>query len=141
MKRSIPTRKDNRDGIGKAFEYTGKAGTMSAEEGEVEDMRSIDEIRTRVTAAAESYNRDAPEETKIVRVTLFGSYANGTQRDGSDVDLLVQFSSPIVSLFTLARVLNVMESALDMPVDLVQDPLPQDALLTIDAKVPVYAAA
>lgn len=104
-------------------------------------MYSIDEIRARVTAASERYNAEALEDAKIVRVTLFGSYASGMQHDNSDVDLLVQFSSPVVTFFTLARVLDTMESALGMPIDIVQDPPPNDALLTINAKVPLYAAA
>lgn len=72
---------------------------------------------------------------------LFGSYANGSQNDESDVDLLVSFSSPVVSLFTLARVLEAMESRFDVPVDLVQDPLPADTLLEVDERVPLYEAA
>lgn len=67
---------------------------------------TIDEIRHAVIAAAERYNFEAEDDDKITGVALFGSYANGTATDDSDVDLLVSFSSPVVSLFTLARALR-----------------------------------
>lgn len=102
---------------------------------------TLDEIRVLAGKAAQSYNAAAPANARIQTVTLFGSYANGTQDDASDVDLLVGFSSSVVSFFTLARALEAMESAFDVPVDLVQDPLPHDALLDIREKVPLYEAA
>lgn len=34
-----------------------------------------------------------------------------------------------------------MERRFDMPIDLVQKPLPEDALLTISKEVPLYEAA
>ena len=102
---------------------------------------TLDEIRALADKAARGYNATAPEDARIQTVTLFGSYADGTQDDTSDVDLLVEFSSSVVSFFTLARALEAMESAFDVPVDLVQDPLPHDALLDIGEKVPLYEAA
>ena len=102
---------------------------------------TVEEIRRLAAAAAEDYNVSAPEDARIRTVTLFGSYADGRQDDDSDVDLLVGFSAPVVSFFTLARALEAMESAFSVPVDLVQDPLPKDALLTVGEKVPLYEAA
>lgn len=102
---------------------------------------TIDEIRDAVDAAVRSYNAKATQDAQIQEVALFGSYADGTARDDSDVDLLVSFSSPVVSFFTLARALEAMEQCLDVSVDLVQDPLPEDALLTIRKRVPLYEAA
>lgn len=99
------------------------------------------EVKQRVLDAVAAYNAQAPSDARIARVSLFGSYASGEQNDDSDVDLLVRFSSPVVSLFTLARVMEVMEQALNLPVDVVQDPLPKDALLEIHAEVPLYEAA
>lgn len=102
---------------------------------------SIEEIRQAVGRAIKAYNARATVDAQIRQVSLFGSYADGCADDDSDVDLLVSFSSPIVSFFTLGRALEAMEEHLDVPVDLVQDPLPHDALLDIKKKVPLYEAA
>lgn len=102
---------------------------------------TLEEVRARVSAAAEGYNSVAADDERLERVSLFGSYADGTAGDDSDVDLLVAFRSPVVSLLTLARVLETMERALGVSVDLVQDPLPDDALLEIHGQVPLYEAA
>ena len=101
-------------------------------------MYTIDELKARVSEAAEAYNEDAPSGMRIERISLFGSYAAERANDDSDVDLLVTFRSTIVSLITLAKVLSAMEEALEVSVDLVQDPLPEDSLLVIERKVPLY---
>ena len=102
---------------------------------------TLDEIRDAVSSVAVKYNSTAPADARIRSVSLFGSYAEGTANDDSDVDLLVSFSSPTVSLFTLARVLEAMEKRMALSVDLVQEPLPEDALLDVREKVPLYEAA
>ena len=102
---------------------------------------TVDEIRRVVVAAVEKYNAEAEDDARITGIALFGSYANGSPSDDSDVDLLVSFSSPVVSLFTLARALETLEQALSVSVDLVQEPLPDGALLEIDGRVPLYEAA
>ena len=102
---------------------------------------TIDEIQHAVVAAAERYNAEAETDAKITGIALFGSYAYGAATDDSDVDLLVSFSSPVVSLFILARALEALEQALSVPVDLVQEPLPDGCLLEIDRRVPLYEAA
>lgn len=71
--------------------------------------------------------------------SMYGSRHQRVPR--SDVDLLVSFSSPVVSLFTLARALEALEQALSVPVDLVQEPMPDGSLLEIDGRVPLYEAA
>lgn len=102
---------------------------------------TLDEIKCAVSCAADGYNASAPQNARIERVALFGSYAKGVADDDSDVDLLVSFSSPVVSFFTLARALEALEKHFDVPVDMVQDPLPSDALLEIGERVPLYEAA
>lgn len=101
-------------------------------------MYTIDELKERVSEAAEAYNEEVPSDIRIERITLFGSYASERANDNSDVDLLVAFRSSIVSLITLAKVLSAMEEALNVSVDLVQDPLPEDSLLVIERKVSLY---
>lgn len=102
---------------------------------------TLDEIRDAVSSVAVEYNSTAPDDARIRSVSLFGSYAKGAADDNSDVDLLVSFSSSAVSLFTLARVLEAVESHLSVPVDLVQEPLPEDALLDVREQVLLYEAA
>ena len=43
------------------------------------------------------------DEYHISKVILFGSRANGTNRENSDVDLIIEFSKP-VSLLTLSAI-------------------------------------
>ena len=102
---------------------------------------TLDEIRDAVSSVAVEYNSTAPDDARIRSVSLFGSYAKGAADDDSDVDLLVSFSSLVVSLFTLARVLEAMESRLSVPVDLVQEPLPEEALFDVGERVSLYEAA
>ena len=72
---------------------------------------------------------------------LFGSYADGRQTEESDIDLLVEFATPYVSLFNIVAALDALEEATGMSVDLVQSPLPDDALLEIESTVLLYEAA
>lgn len=101
---------------------------------------TLDEMRHAVISGVDDYHSSGGSPS-IKQVSLFGSYADGSARDDSDVDLLVTFSDSIVSLFTLARALEAMECRFDVPVDLVQKPLPEDALLTISKEVPLCKAA
>ena len=53
----------------------------------------------------------------IVSLGVFGSRARGDARQGSDLDLLVEFASP-KSLFELVRIERELSKALDVKVDL-----------------------
>lgn len=99
---------------------------------------SLDELKVKVPEAVRAYNENASEPDRIEKVSLFGSYAEGRACETSDVDLLVSFTSSVVSLFTLAKVLSSLEECLGVPVDVVQDPLPEDSLLVIQAVIPLY---
>jgi predicted nucleotidyltransferase len=101
----------------------------------------MDQIAECVRRGVEQYNRTSAPERRIVRVELFGSYADGRATDTSDLDLLVEFATPNVGLFALASALMAMEDATGMAVDIVQLPLPDDTLLEIERSVPLYAAA
>ena len=101
---------------------------------------TLGEIRDAVSSAVLEHNSVAPDDARIRSVSLFGSYAKGAADDDSDVDLLVSFSSSAASLFTLARVLEAMESRLKVSVDLVQEPLPEDVLLDVGERVSLYEA-
>lgn len=56
-------------------------------------------------------------EYKVSRIGIFGSFARGSQREGSDIDVLVKFSEPIgLRLFDL---IDLLERELGRKVDLV----------------------
>ena len=102
---------------------------------------SIERIKGQVNAVVRAYNAEASMPDCISQVSLFGSYADGRANDRSDVDLLVRFQSPVVSLITLGRVLDLLERAPGVSVDVVQDPLPEGSLLQITKVVPLYEGA
>lgn len=78
-------------------------------------------------------------EFPIKRITLFGSRANNTNREDSDVDLIIEFSTP-VSLLMLSRVRLRLEELLQLNVDVVHGSLRSDDLLVVDKEVELYVA-
>jgi hypothetical protein len=72
------------------------------------------------------------------RVSYFGSYAEGRQTEGSDLDVLVEFQIPAVSLITLSEIKYRLEDALKTPVDIIHAPIPKGALIEIVKEVAVY---
>lgn len=84
--------------------------------------------------------RTASREYPLRKVELFGSYATGKSTPQSDVDLLVEFIQPRVSLLTLNGLKYRMEELLGTPVDIVHGPLPEDAMLEVEGRVPLYGA-
>ncbi|MCM1100085.1 MAG: nucleotidyltransferase domain-containing protein [Clostridium sp.] len=75
----------------------------------------------------------------IKRITLFGSRAAGTDREDSDVDLIMEFSLPI-SLLTLSMIKVKLEEILEVGVDIVHGPIEESDLLEIGKVVELYAA-
>ncbi|MFA6171080.1 MAG: nucleotidyltransferase family protein [Patescibacteria group bacterium] len=59
------------------------------------------------------------EKYHVSELGIFGSYATGEQKEGSDVDVLVEFREPI-SLFKYVELKLFLEEKLKMEVDLVQ---------------------
>ncbi len=73
---------------------------------------TIDEIRQIIKPIAEKYCLPA--------VYLFGSYAKGTAKEHSDVDLLIDTTgTQLKSLFTLGALYNDLEEALGKKIDLI----------------------
>lgn len=62
-------------------------------------------------------------------VNIFGSYADGRATDQSDLDLLVEFDKPSVSLIQLNALKYDLEDALGLPVDVVHAPLPAGSMI------------
>ena len=62
-------------------------------------------------------------------VSIFGSYAEGRATDASDLDLLVEFEQPAVSLLKLNSLKYDLEDALGLPVDVIHVPLPEGSMI------------
>ena len=95
-------------------------------------MLSVQQIMDGVDVASREY--------PLKKVELFGSYANGKNTPQSDVDLLVEFSQPRVSLLTISALKFRMEELLGTDVDIVHGPLPEDSMLEVDRRIPLYGA-
>ena len=80
------------------------------------------------------------KEYPIVKMELFGSYADGRNTPESDVDLLVEFKTRSISLITLCSLKNRMEELLNTPVDIIHAPIPKGSIIEIGRVVPLYAA-
>ena len=93
-------------------------------------MLDIRKIRDGIYTVAAEY--------PIRKVELFGSYAEGTNREQSDVDLLVEFVTASVSLLTLNALKYRLEELLHTEVDVVHGPLEEESLITIGKVVPLY---
>lgn len=78
-------------------------------------------------------------EFNISKITLFGSRADGTNREDSDVDLIVEFSSP-VSLLTISALRCRLEELLGLEVDIIHGPIRSGDLIEIGKVVELYAA-
>lgn len=78
-------------------------------------------------------------EYPIKRVTLFGSRAAGTNHDGSDIDLIMEFSA-VVSLLTLSEIQFRLEDLLGLKVDVIHGPMQETDLIEINKEIELYAA-
>jgi len=58
------------------------------------------------------------QKYKVKRLGIFGSFVRGQQKKGSDVDILVEFTSPI-GFFDFIRLENFLAETLNQKVDLV----------------------
>ena len=93
-------------------------------------MLTIQEIMDGVNVVSREY--------PLRKVELFGSYADGRSTPQSDVDLLVEFIQPRVSLLTLNALKFRMEEVLGTDVDIVHGPLPEDSMLEMNRRIPLY---
>jgi predicted nucleotidyltransferase len=74
----------------------------------------------------------------LKKVSYFGSYADGVATEQSDLDFLVEFAQPNVSLWTIAGLKYDLEDELSVPVDVIHAPLPQGAIIKIGKTISVY---
>jgi hypothetical protein len=73
------------------------------------------EIKRRLLAAV----KNDPNFADIKYVALFGSYVNGTAREDSDIDVLIDFyPQAIVGLFKYVDIQQSLSKALEKKIDL-----------------------
>ena len=73
-------------------------------------MQTVASIQQAISPIAKAYG--------LKRVYLFGSYANGTATEESDVDILIEMGETL-SLLELSEILQDAKEALNISVDLV----------------------
>ena len=66
----------------------------------------------------EHHKAHLSDRFKVKEIGVFGSYARGQQKEGSDIDILVEFSEP-VGFFTFLDLEEYLAGVLDLKVDLV----------------------
>jgi len=93
-------------------------------------MLTHEEIRSAIAKTAEFH--------PIKKASYFGSYADGRATSKSDLDLLVEFDKPRISLFVLSAIKLDLEDQLKIPVDVIHAPLPKDSLIEPQRVVQVY---
>lgn len=91
---------------------------------------SIEKIRAEATNTVTKYG--------VKKVLLFGSYADGTANDDSDVDFVVEFNTAAVSLFVLSQLKYELEEKLGKQVDVIHGPLTDKSMIKADKVVSLY---
>ena len=79
------------------------------------------------------------KEFPINRVALFGSQADGTATEKSDVDLIMEFYKP-VTLLTLSKITQRLEELMQTSVDIIHGPVRNTDMFTVEKEIEIYAA-
>ena len=93
-------------------------------------MLTLSEIQAAVCKVAPQY--------PINRVDLFGSYALGTAKPDSDVDVLVEFMEGPITLLDFCGFQQELSELLDVDVDIIKFPLSEINEIEIDKVVYLY---
>ncbi len=89
---------------------------------------NMNDIKTAVSKIAEQF--------QISRVVLFGSQADGTATENSDVDLIIEFSKPI-TLLTLSMVKEKLEDMLNKKVDVIHGSIRKTDMFEIKKEIEI----
>ncbi|MBR5369321.1 MAG: nucleotidyltransferase domain-containing protein [Lachnospiraceae bacterium] len=92
---------------------------------------TVEEIKNRIIRFVPKYS--------INKIILFGSRAEGTNDENSDVDLIMEFSVP-VSLITLSMIKIEFEAVLGLDVDVIHGPLTEEDMIEVNKEIVLYAA-
>lgn len=93
-------------------------------------MLTISEIRNSIGDIIAKY--------PIKKLSLFGSYADGSAKEDSDIDMLVEFLYSNVSLFLLSDIKDEIKLKLNREVDLIHAPIDENSLIRINKVVDIY---
>ena len=93
-------------------------------------MIAIENLKETIAKLADKYS--------ITKVNLFGSYANGTADENSDIDLLVEFETRNISLIKLSALKIELTEEMKNDVDIIHGPIPEKSLLDIKRVVQIY---
>ena len=72
-------------------------------------------------------------------VILFGSRASGTNKDDSDIDLIVEFDKP-VTIMMLSHLKNHLEELTGLDVDIIHGPIRDTDMIEVGEVIELYAA-
>lgn len=92
---------------------------------------TISDIKKAVSSIVDLY--------PISRVVLFGSRADGTNKDNSDVDLIVEFDKP-VTLIMIASLTETLKELLGFDVDVIHGPIRENDMIEVGKEIEIYAA-
>lgn len=93
-------------------------------------MLTVNDIKKAVSDVITKY--------PIKKISLFGSYADGTADESSDVDMLIEFLSPGVSLLMLYDIKEGIAAKLQRDVDLIHGPLDKNSFIKISKVIDIY---
>ena len=77
-------------------------------------MKSLEELKSRLA----QHKEELRLRFHVKEIGIFGSYVRGEAKEGSDVDILVDFEEPI-GFFTLVELEDHLTELLGVKVDLV----------------------
>jgi predicted nucleotidyltransferase len=77
----------------------------------------------------------------LKKVSYLGSSADVKETEKNDLDVLVEFFNPYVSLWTIEDFKHRLEEELNISVDVIHAPLSKGAVLEIENTIPVYEKA
>ena len=77
-------------------------------------LQTADEVKT----ILKQHMDELEKQFKVKSIAIFGSYVRGQQREESDIDLVVEFSSP-VSLLHIVSLENHLTDLLGVQVDVI----------------------
>jgi len=89
-------------------------------------MLDIMEIKKIITPLAKKY--------EVNHIEIFGSYANETATEDSDIDFLVKFSTPVPSIFKVMGFQEELKKALGLDVDVITLPLSNPEAINIEKR-------
>ena len=74
--------------------------------------------KSEISGQIQGIREDLHQRFHVKKIGIFGSYSREEQREGSDIDLIVEFDIPI-GIMAFVHLRNLLEETLGMRVDLV----------------------